>query len=57
MFGVDEGGDASGLLRLCQGMEGQSGFSGGFGAVDFDDAAFGVASSQGDVCVAGKREG
>ena len=45
MFGVDEGGDAAGLLDFGEGVEGEGGFAGGFGAVDFDDAAFGVASS------------
>ena len=44
VFCVDECGDASGFLCLGDGMDGESGLTGGFGAVDLDDAAFGVSS-------------
>jgi hypothetical protein len=39
VFHVDEGGHAAGLLGLGDGLEGEGGFTGGFRAVDFDDAA------------------
>ena len=50
MFGVDEGGDASGFLGLGDGVDGQRGLTGRFGAVDFDDTAAGItAYTQGHV--------
>ena len=44
VFGVDEGRDAARLLRLGDGVDRQCGLARRFGAVDFDDAAFGVAA-------------
>ena len=44
VFGVDECGDSAVFLALCYGVDGNGGLTGGFGAVDFDDAAFGESA-------------
>ena len=38
MLGVDKGGDATVLLRICDGVQCEGGLSRGFRAVDFNDA-------------------
>ena len=40
VFGIDESGDAALFLRFGDDVDGEGGFTGGFGAVYFDDAAF-----------------
>ena len=50
MLGVDEGGDAAGLLGFGDDVQGEGGLAGGFGAEDLDDAAAGdAAAAEGDV--------
>ena len=50
MLRVNDSGNAAGLLRLCNGMDGQGGFTGAFRSVNFYDAAFGItADTQGVV--------
>ena len=50
VFGVDEGGDAAGLLGLGDDVQGERRLAARFGAEDFDDAAAGKAlAAQGDV--------
>ena len=44
MLRVDDGGDASGLLRLGDGMDGKGRLAAGFGTVDLDDAALRITS-------------
>ena len=39
VFGIDEGGDAAGLLGLGDDVQGERGLAARFGAEDFDDAA------------------
>mgnify|MGYP000078396982 CR=1 FL=1 len=47
---VDEGRDATLLLHVRNGVQGQCGLSGGFGAVDLDNpAAWDAADTEGDV--------
>ena len=50
VFGVDEGGDAAGLLGLGDHVQGERGLAARFGAEDFDDAAARKAlAAEGDV--------
>ena len=50
VLGVDEGGDAAGLLGLGDDVQGERGLAARFGAEDFDDAAAGNAlAAEGDV--------
>ena len=50
MLGIDERGDAAGLLGLGDDVQGERRLAAGFGAEDFDDAAAGNAlAAQGDV--------
>ena len=44
MLGIDESGDSTGLLRLGDSLQGKRRLAAGFGSVDFDDAATGIAS-------------
>ena len=45
VFGIDEGCDTAELLGFGNGMQGERRLAGGFGAVDFDDAAAGETSN------------
>ncbi len=50
VLGVDEGGDAAGLLGPGHDVQGQRGLAARFGAEDLDDAALGNAlAAQGDI--------
>ena len=39
MFGINKGCEASLFLAFCDGVDGQGGFTGGFGAIDFNNAS------------------
>ena len=44
VLGIDEGGDATCFLGLCDGMDGQGGLTRRLRTIDLDDASLGIAS-------------